>query len=129
MGFTYTDAAVQEVVRAGFDPLYGARPLRRAIQKLIENPISSLIIESKVKTGDAIQADFDGTNFVFNIQKTQFVPTNEIQKKHFTCEKGHAFQTEIVPNSTVICLQCASKQVKEVIEAQVGSVPTVPPLN
>jgi ATP-dependent Clp protease ATP-binding subunit ClpA len=53
LGFSVTDAATKEIVRSGFDPIYGARPLRRAIQKLVENPISELIIARKVVPGDS----------------------------------------------------------------------------
>jgi hypothetical protein len=73
MGLTYTDAAVKEIVREGFDPIFGARPLRRAIQKLVENPISELIIGQKVKAGDFIYLDWDGDHFIFDIQRTEMI--------------------------------------------------------
>ena len=71
MGFSCSDAAVKEIVRNGFDPVFGARPLRRAIQKLVENPISSLIIEKKMSAGNQVAVDFDGQNFVFNLDKVE----------------------------------------------------------
>ncbi len=115
IGFSSTDSAVKEVVRSGFDPVYGARPLRRAIQKLIENPISSLIIEKKVKQGDQILVDFDGESFIFNIEKTEMVTEDKNQKanevKSYFCEIcGNHFKTEVVKNSTVICSKCGSKK-------------------
>lgn len=117
IGFSYTDQAVKEIVHAGFDPIYGARPLRRAIQKLIENPISSLIIEQKLKAGDQVEADFKENNFVFNIEKTKFIPESEIKKgeiKKFVCLNcSHQFKTEVVNRATVVCPQCASIKVKE----------------
>lgn len=118
IGFSYTEAAVKEIVRAGFDPIYGARPLRRAIQRLIENPISTLIIEKKVKAGDQIVVDFDGEGFVFNVEKIILVEEGNPQissiKKQFLCERcRHQFETEVVKNSTVICPNCLSKQLKE----------------
>ena len=73
-GFAYTDEVITEVVKAGFDPLYGARPLRRAIQRLIENPISNLIIDGKVKIGDLIRARVDKDELIFEIEKTVFQP-------------------------------------------------------
>jgi hypothetical protein len=73
MGLTYTDAAVKEIVREGFDPVFGARPLRRAIQKVVENPISELIIGQKVKAGDFIYLDWDGDHFIFDIQRTEMI--------------------------------------------------------
>lgn len=69
IGFTFTQATIKEIVRSGFDPLYGARPLKRAIQKLIENPVSTLIIEDKVKMGNTVHVDCDGENFVFNVEQ------------------------------------------------------------
>jgi ATP-dependent Clp protease ATP-binding subunit ClpC len=119
MGFIYTDAAVKEIVRSGFDPIYGARPLRRAIQKLIENPISSLIIDGKVKPGDQILVDFDGDGFVFNVEKVEMVDESKLAgiKKNYLCEKcGNKFETVIVKNSTVICPKCASTKLQETIE-------------
>ncbi|MBI4009025.1 AAA family ATPase [Candidatus Roizmanbacteria bacterium] len=126
IGFTYTEASVKEIVREGFDPVYGARPLRRAIQKLIENPMSTLIIEKKVKAGDQIVADFDGENFVFNIEKVELISEDQLKKqtlKNFFCETcGQHFKTEMVKNSTVICSKCASKKVQEVIETPTSTI-------
>ncbi len=120
MGFIYTDAAIKEIVRSGFDPIYGARPLRRAIQKLIENPISTLIIEGKVKTGDQIVADFDGENFVFNVERVEMVDASKVEKqtvKNFLCETcGNHFSTEVVDSATSICPKCASAKVQAVVE-------------
>ncbi len=120
MGFSYTDSAVKEIVRSGFDPIYGARPLRRAIQKLIENPISTLIIEKKLQMGDQIVVDFDGDGFVFNIEKTEFVAetkgkVGEIKK--FFCEKcGNHFESVVLKNSTTVCTRCASSKIQQVTE-------------
>lgn len=121
MGFSYTESAVKEIVRSGFDPIYGARPLRRAIQSLIENPISTLIIEKKVKAGDQILADFDGENFVFNIEKTEMVAkdNSSLTKKaaNYLCEScANHFTSEVVKNATMLCPKCQSRKVHEVIE-------------
>ncbi len=119
MGFMYTDSAVKEIVRSGFDPIYGARPLRRAIQKLIENPISTLIIDGKVKAGDQILVDFDGENFIFNVEKVELVDVSKLQKqviKNFLCEVcANRFKTEVIPNATTVCSKCSSKKVQEVV--------------
>lgn len=129
IGFKWTEAAVKEIVRNGFDPIFGARPLRRAIQKLIENPISSLIIEKKVKENDQIIVDFDGENFVFNIEKVELVPENLTTSqliKQFFCEKcGNSFKTLIVKNSTPICPKCASKEVQEELEHKEEKLPAI----
>ena len=52
-----TDGALTEIAKEGFDPVYGARPLRRAIQSKIEDMIAEQILEGKVKDGDAIKVD------------------------------------------------------------------------
>ncbi|VVA44369.1 Negative regulator of genetic competence ClpC/MecB (fragment) [Candidatus Roizmanbacteria bacterium] len=104
MGFAYTDEVITEVVKAGFDPLYGARPLRRAIQRLIENPISNLIIEGKVKIGDLIRARVDKDELIFEIEKTVFQPI--VTKKYHCQGCGWDFENEIIKNTTVICPKC-----------------------
>ena len=110
IGFTYTDDVVTEVVKAGFDPIYGARPLRRAIQKLIENPISNLIIDGKTKTGDLIRVRVENSELIFEIEKTVFQPKNI---KLYHCQKcGWDFENELVPNATIICPKCLSHGAK-----------------
>ena len=52
-----TDAAVDALVVAGFDPLYGARPLKRAIQQCIENPLAQRLLQGDFEPGTAIEAD------------------------------------------------------------------------
>lgn len=120
MGFVCTEQAVKEVVRQGFDPIFGARPLRRAIQKLVENPISSLIIEKKIRAGDQVVVDFDGEGFIFNIEKVELVNISKAQKQkvqNFFCEAcGNRFKTEVVQNATTICSKCVSNKVQEIAE-------------
>ena len=115
MGFSYTEAAVKEIARNGFDPVFGARPLRRAIQKIVENPISNLIIEKKANAGDEVVVDFDGQQFLFNVQKATLIEKKEkIQGKKYICNVCAArFTTEVVPNATVICSSCGSNKVQE----------------
>ena len=54
-----TDAAKTHLVRVGYDPAYGARPLKRAIQKEVENALGRLILEGKVRDGETVVADYD----------------------------------------------------------------------
>ncbi|MGC4044384.1 MAG: AAA family ATPase [Armatimonas sp.] len=54
-----TDAAKNKLAEVGYDPLYGARPLRRTIQKLVENPIASGILRKEFGEGDTVQVDLD----------------------------------------------------------------------
>jgi ATP-dependent Clp protease ATP-binding subunit ClpB len=57
MGFVITEAALQKVAEAGFDPVYGARPLKRAIQQQIENPLSKLILAGKFGPKDVVHVN------------------------------------------------------------------------
>ncbi len=52
-----TDAAKELIADAGFDPVYGARPLKRAIQEIIEDRLAELILEGKVKEGSRVTFD------------------------------------------------------------------------
>ncbi|MGI9083005.1 MAG: AAA family ATPase, partial [Candidatus Fonsibacter lacus] len=64
--FSITDKALEWLVNKGFDQEYGARPLKRAIQKYIQNPIANLILDMKDKKLDAIKIDVDGDQLVLN---------------------------------------------------------------
>ncbi|MBC7734910.1 MAG: ATP-dependent chaperone ClpB [Bacteriovorax sp.] len=57
--------AVAELAKAGFDPVFGARPLKREIQRRIENPVSKLILEGRFGPKDVIPVDFVDGNFSF----------------------------------------------------------------
>jgi ATP-dependent Clp protease ATP-binding subunit ClpB len=57
--------AVAELAKVGFDPVFGARPLKRAIQQRIENPVAKLILEGKFGPKDVIPVDVEGGRFVF----------------------------------------------------------------
>ena len=51
--------ALEELAKVGFDPIYGARPLKRAIQQRIENPLSKLLLEGKFMPKDGIAVSVD----------------------------------------------------------------------
>ena len=55
MQIELTEAARDKLAEAGFDPVYGARPLKRAIQQQVENPLAQAILEGKFKPGDKIE--------------------------------------------------------------------------
>ena len=59
MGITLTDRAKEHLSRIGYDPAYGARPLKRLIQREIENSLALKILEGEFKEGDRIEADYD----------------------------------------------------------------------
>jgi ATP-dependent Clp protease ATP-binding subunit ClpB len=54
-----SDAAVAELAKVGFDPVFGARPLKRAIQQRIENPLSKLLLEGKFVPKSTIHVGVD----------------------------------------------------------------------
>ena len=68
-----TDAAKQMVVDNGYDPVYGARPLKRAIQKYLEDEMAEMIIRASVGEGDTIVVDFDKDKqeIVTNVKKSE----------------------------------------------------------
>jgi ATP-dependent Clp protease ATP-binding subunit ClpC len=92
IGIEITASAKEELAIEGYDPIFGARPLRRTIQKMVENPISSMIIKGELKSGDIVNIDFDGKDFIFTAkvhpskaertseaEKTQMQPRNKSQ--------------------------------------------------
>ena len=62
---SFTDNAISEIADKGFDENYGARPLRRAIQNEIEDPLSEQMLEGKVKDGAVVTCDFSDGQFTF----------------------------------------------------------------
>jgi ATP-dependent Clp protease ATP-binding subunit ClpB len=65
MKLEVSPAALAEIAKAGFDPVFGARPLKRAIQQRIENPLSRLILEGRFGPKDVIPVDVEGSEFRF----------------------------------------------------------------
>jgi len=65
MKLEVTDAALAEIAKAGFDPVYGARPLKRAIQQQIENPVAKRVLEGRFGPKDIVPVDFRGGQFTF----------------------------------------------------------------
>lgn len=63
---TLTEHAKDKIVKAGFDPVYGARPLKRAISKLIENSLAQALLSGKFINGDHIVADVLEDQIIFN---------------------------------------------------------------
>ncbi|MGB8301812.1 MAG: ATP-dependent chaperone ClpB [Azonexus sp.] len=59
MGIVVEDSALAELAQAGFDPVFGARPLKRAIQQQIENPLAKAILEGKFGAKDTIRVSCD----------------------------------------------------------------------
>ena len=65
IGLEVSDAALRKLAEAGFDPVYGARPLKRAIQQELENPLSKAILKGSFGPKDTIQVDVAGSELGF----------------------------------------------------------------
>ena len=65
MGLEISTAAVDKLGEAGFDPVYGARPLKRAIQAYLETPLAQALLEGRFAAGDTVQVDVADGRFVF----------------------------------------------------------------
>jgi ATP-dependent Clp protease ATP-binding subunit ClpB len=65
MSMAISPDALQLIAEAGFDPVYGARPLKRAIQQRLENPLSKMILQGKFGPKDVISVGANGSELVF----------------------------------------------------------------
>jgi ATP-dependent Clp protease ATP-binding subunit ClpB len=65
LGLDLTEAAIDKLAEAGFDPVYGARPLKRAIQQQIENPLAQEILAGRFAAGDVIRIDVQDGRLTF----------------------------------------------------------------
>jgi ATP-dependent Clp protease ATP-binding subunit ClpC len=65
LGIEMTDKAKLWIAKEGYDPVYGARPLRRVIERYVENPLSSMLLRKELQDGDIINVDTgkDGLTF------------------------------------------------------------------
>ncbi len=66
IGLVVSEAALTKLATVGFDPLFGARPLKRAIQQQLENPLSKMILEGKFGAKDTVRVEFNDRGFSFN---------------------------------------------------------------
>ena len=67
--FEVTPAALEAIAQAGFDPVYGARPLKRAVQDKLENPVARLLLEGRAAPKDKVVCDYGENGFVFKVEK------------------------------------------------------------
>jgi len=65
IGISVAPEAERELAGRGYDPVYGARPLKRVIQKEIQNALARRILTGAVREGDTVRVDFDGDDFTF----------------------------------------------------------------
>lgn len=68
LGLRLSDAARLFLVDKGYDPIYGARPLKRAIQQHLQNPLSMAILQGSFKPGETVVADLTGEALTFTTE-------------------------------------------------------------
>jgi ATP-dependent Clp protease ATP-binding subunit ClpC len=68
LGVEVTDKAKSWLAKEGYDPIYGARPLRRVIERFVENPLSSQLLRGEVKEGDVIKIDINKEGLTFKVK-------------------------------------------------------------
>ncbi|MBE6759976.1 MAG: ATP-dependent Clp protease ATP-binding subunit, partial [Ruminococcaceae bacterium] len=65
IGFEIAEGVDAAIAKVGFDPVYGARPLRRAIQSRIEDPLSEALLEGRFQPGETVLCKMDADRFIF----------------------------------------------------------------
>jgi ATP-dependent Clp protease ATP-binding subunit ClpC len=65
----FTDEAVEHLAEIGFDPEFGARPLRRAIQRELENELSRLLLSGALQPDDRVRVGYDGEALTFDVDR------------------------------------------------------------
>ena len=64
---TLTQSAKEYIAKIGFDPVYGARPLKRAIYEIVEDRLADLILEDKIKSGASVEFDVNNDEVIVRI--------------------------------------------------------------
>jgi len=70
---TLTDSAKEHLIQVGYDPAYGARPLKRAIQKEVETPLARMLVAGEVRDGKKVQLDFRAGALKFEVESPKAV--------------------------------------------------------
>ena len=101
--FEATDGAKEELTLAGFDPVFGARPLRRTIQRLVENPISNMLIKREIKVQDKLIIDFDiaKNEFFFNVKRDTPITQKQEETKQTEELKAEEKKEEKTSNEQI----------------------------
>jgi ATP-dependent Clp protease ATP-binding subunit ClpC len=76
----FTDEAVEHLAEVGFDPEFGARPLRRAIQRELENELSRLLLSDALQPDDRIRVDYDDVQLTFDVEKEAAEAMEEVEE-------------------------------------------------
>jgi ATP-dependent Clp protease ATP-binding subunit ClpB len=72
LNLSVSDAAIDEIASVGYDPTYGARPLKRVIQRQIQNPLATALLRNAYEEGSTVYVDYNGSEFTFNDQPVEF---------------------------------------------------------
>ena len=110
--------ALDQLAKEGYDPMYGARPLRRLVQSAIENPIATMLIQKQFIAGDTIIVDYDPAQEIYT-----FVKAETPQPIPPTAEP---VETPVEPTEPVAPVEPTAKPVEPPIEPVV--TPTEPPV-
>jgi ATP-dependent Clp protease ATP-binding subunit ClpC len=76
----FSEAAVGHLAEVGFDPEFGARPLRRAIQRELENELSRLLLGGSVEPDDRVRVDYDDVQLTFDVEKGAAEAMEEVEE-------------------------------------------------
>jgi len=71
-----TDRAIDAIADEGFDPAFGARPLKRVIQRRIQNALATELLRGEIPEGSTIEVDYQNEDFLFRIRKEADKPTH-----------------------------------------------------
>ena len=82
LSLALSKAAIEHIAQVGYDPIYGARPLKRAIQKELENPIATKILEEAFVEGSTIHVSLRDGSLVFRSVSTDGSPAEETEPSH-----------------------------------------------
>jgi ATP-dependent Clp protease ATP-binding subunit ClpB len=72
---TLTDKIKEVIAEVGFDPIFGARPLKRAMAEIVEDTLAELILEGKVKEGDNVEFDADEKDIIVRVNGNEVLRT------------------------------------------------------
>ncbi len=110
------------LAQVGYDPIYGARPLRRTMQRLIENNLSSLLIKGELAEGDTVLVDYDGGELTFDVKKAVLKKPDQksegevksLQHSYVCKTCQNTWQQEFKEGEKVVCTKCGSDTVEDV---------------
>ncbi len=95
MALEISDAGREHLAEAGYDPAFGARPLRRLITRVLANPIANRILKGEFGPGDTVQVDFADGELVLNKSKKKRAKVKS--KKEETGKEEDVIEGEVLP--------------------------------